>query len=69
MKYGARNQLIGEVTEIKRGMVMSQIKFTIPEGAAMSSVITVESLDDLGIKEGDKVKVVIKAISVLLVKE
>jgi len=69
MRYGARNQLIGEVTEIKRGMVMSQIKFTIPEGARMSSVITVESLDDLGIKEGDKVKVVIKAISVLLVKE
>lgn len=69
MKYGARNQLIGKVTEIKRGMVMSQIKFTIPEGANMSSVITVESLDDLGIKEGDTVRAVIKAISVLLVKE
>ncbi|RKX32277.1 MAG: molybdenum-binding protein [Candidatus Zixiibacteriota bacterium] len=69
MKYGARNQLMGTVTEIKRGMVMSQIKFTIPDGAAMSSVITVESLDELGIKEGDKVKAVIKAINVLLVKE
>jgi len=69
MKYGARNQLMGTVTEIKRDMVMSQIKFTIPDGAAMSSVITVESLDELGIKEGDKVKAVIKAINVLLVKE
>ncbi len=69
MKYGARNQLMGTVTEIKRGMVMSQIKFTVPDGAAMSSVITVESLDELGIKEGDKVKAVIKAINVLLVKE
>jgi len=69
MKYGARNQIIGKVTEIKRGTVMSQIKFTLPEGADMSSVITVESLDHLNITEGDTVKAVIKAVNVLLVKE
>jgi molybdopterin-binding protein len=28
--------------------------------------MTVESLDDLGIKEGDKVKVMVKAVNVLL---
>ncbi|GEM_PF-769301 len=70
--YGSKSVMAidsGKVTEIKRGMVMSQVKFTIPEGARMSSVITVESLDDLGIKEGDTVRVIIKAVSVLLVKE
>jgi molybdate transport system regulatory protein len=69
MKYGARNQLIGEVTEIVRGDVMSKAKLKIPAGSLMCSVMTTESVDDLGLKPGDKVKVVVKAISVLLVKE
>jgi len=35
----------------------------------MCSVMTKESLEDLGIKEGDTVKVIVKAVNVLLVKE
>jgi molybdopterin-binding protein len=31
--------------------------------------MTLDSLDDLGIKVGDKVKVVVKSINVLLVKD
>ena len=69
MKIGARNQLIGEVTAIKRGAVMGEVKLTIPAGSPMASVMTLESIDDLGLKEGDKVRVVVKAIHVLLIKE
>ena len=69
MKYGARNQLTGKVAEIKKGIMMCQVKLEIPAGSKMSSVMTIDSLDDLGIKEGDTVKVVVKAINVLLVKE
>lgn len=69
MKYGARNQITGEVLEIKKGMVMCQVKVKIPAEATMSSVMTLESLDDLDIKKGDKVKVIVKAVNVLLVKE
>jgi len=69
MKYGARNQLSGKVTEIKKGTMMCQVKFEIPPGSKMASVMTIDSLDELGIKEGDSVKVVVKAINVLLVKE
>ncbi|MCK5127329.1 MAG: TOBE domain-containing protein [candidate division Zixibacteria bacterium] len=69
MKYGARNQLIGKVTSVKKGDIMCQIKLDIPAASVMNSVMTVESLDDLGIKEGDSVKVVVKAINVLLVRE
>lgn len=68
MKYGARNQLTGTVTEIKKGGVMCQVKLDVTAGA-MNSVMTLESLDDLGIKEGDNVRVVVKAVNVLLVKE
>ena len=69
MKIGARNQLVGEVTEVKRGTVMSHIKVRIPENSVMASVMTLESLDDLGIKKGDKVKVIVKAVNVLLLRD
>lgn len=69
MKTGARNQLFGTVTEIKRGTVMSQVKFTVAGDAQMSSVMTLESLDDLNLTPGDTVNVLIKAVNVLLVKE
>jgi molybdopterin-binding protein len=35
----------------------------------MSSVLTLEALDELGISEGDQVKVIVKAVNVLLIKE
>ena len=69
MKYGARNEIIGKVTSIKRGDVMCQVKLDIPAGSKMQSVFTTESLDHLGIAEGDPVKIVVKAVHVLLVKE
>jgi len=69
MKYGARNQLTGEVTNIKEGAVMCEVKLKIVSGDTMESVMTMESLKDLGIKKGDKVRIVVKAVNVLLVKE
>lgn len=69
MKYGARNTLVGKVTEVKRGGVMGQVKLQIPARSAMESVMTLDSIDALKLKKGDRVRVVVKAISVLLVKE
>ena len=69
MKYGAKNQLIGKVTSIKKGAVMSQVNLTISSNSSMSSVMTLDSLKDLGIKKGSKVKVLVKAVNVLLVNE
>lgn len=69
MKYGARNQMEGKVLEISKGSLMCKAKIEIPARSIMSSVFTIESLDDLGIREGDTVRVIVKAINVLLVKE
>lgn len=69
MKTGARNQLEGKVTEIVKGDIMCKVKVTVPAESTMCSVMTVESLEDLGLKEGDSVKVIAKAVNVLLVKE
>jgi molybdopterin-binding protein len=66
MKYGARNQLQGQVVEVKKGTVMCQVKVRIPADATMCSVMTIESLEDLGIKQGDQVTVLAKAVNVLL---
>jgi molybdopterin-binding protein len=35
----------------------------------MASVMTLESLEDMGIRPGDEVQVVVKAVNVLLVKQ
>lgn len=69
MKYGARNQLAGKVVAVKKGDVMCQVRLEVDPGAVMNSVMTMESLADLGIREGDSVKIVVKAINVLLVRE
>ncbi len=69
MQIGARNRLEGKVTEIKRGSVMCQVKVQIAGGAQMESVMTLDSLDEMGIKVGDKVRVAVKAVNVLLIKE
>ena len=69
MKYGARNQLRGQVSEIKKYGLMCQVKIKIVAGAAMCSVMTVDSLKELGLKKGDTVNVIAKAVNVLLTKE
>ncbi|MES9995156.1 TOBE domain-containing protein [Desulfovibrio aminophilus] len=69
MKYGARNKVRVKVTSVKKGDVMSLIKFQTLGPAEMASVLTTESAEDLDLKPGDEVMVVIKAIHVMPVKE
>jgi len=69
MKYGARNQLQATVEKIKTGDVMCQVTLKVKSDSRMNSVMTVESLNDLNLSEGETVKVVVKAINVLLVRE
>lgn len=69
MKHGARNDLPAEVTAIKRGAVMCQVDVKLAgTDYKMSSVMTLDSLDGMGLKVGDKVNVLAKAVNVLLTK-
>lgn len=68
MKVGARNRIVGKVTEIKKGSIMCQVKLEIP-ASSMSSVMTIDSLEEMGLKKGDSVQVVVKGVNVLLIKE
>ncbi len=68
MKVGARNRIVGRVTDIARGKVMCLVKLEVPARSRMASVMTLESLKELGIKKGDQVEVIVKAVNVLLIR-
>ncbi len=69
MKYGAQNRIEARVTSVKKGDIMSLVKFEVLVPASMASVLTTESLESLELKVGDKIELIVKAIHVLPVKE
>ncbi len=69
MKYGARNAIKAKVKSVKKGDVMSLVKFDVTDPAEMASVLTTESLESMDLKPNDEVLLVVKAIHVLPVKE
>ncbi len=68
MKYGARNKITATVKSVKKGDVMSLVKFEVNDPHEMASVLTTESVNELKLKKGETVELVIKAIHVLPVK-
>lgn len=69
MKYSAHNNIQAKVTSIKKGDVMSLVKFNGVLPAKMASVLITESVEDLDLKIGDEVVLVIKAVHVLPIKD
>lgn len=65
MKLSARNQLKGIVKEIKIGAINAKVTIDI-NGQILTSVVTIDAIEDLGIKVGDEVTSVIKSSSVML---
>jgi len=68
MDLSARNQLEGTVASIKLGNVMAEVAVKLRGGEEVISVITRASAEALGLREGDGVRVVIKATSVMVAK-
>jgi molybdopterin-binding protein len=68
MELSARNQLGGKVLSLKLGNVMAEVVIKLKGGEEVVSVITRQSAEALGLKEGADVKVVIKATSVMVSK-
>lgn len=57
MKLSARNQLPGTIEQIHLGEIMARIVGKVGEHV-IESVITRQSAEDLGLKQGDSVHVV-----------
>ncbi len=66
MKLSARNILKGTVKDIKKGAVAAQVKIDIGGGNVITSTVTVDAVEDLGLAVGTKVSAVIKASEVIL---
>lgn len=69
MKISARNVLKGKVKSITHGSVNSEVVVELPGGTEITSIITKNSVEKLGLKEGNEVYAVIKASSVMLASD
>jgi molybdopterin-binding protein len=68
MTLSARNQLKGTVEEIHLGGVMAHVGIRVGDNL-IESVITRRSAEEMALKKGDVVKVVIKSTEVMLQKD
>jgi len=66
MRISARNQIKGTVSEVRKGAITSHVRVDIGGGNIITSSITNEAVDELGIKAGDKATVVVKASDVMI---
>ena len=66
MKLSARNQLNGKVVEIKEGKVMAQVKLDIGGGNIMTSLVSIDSVHDLGLEPGVEAVAIIKSTEVII---
>ena len=68
MAISARNQLRGTIVDVKVGNVMAHIVVKVGDNE-IESVITRRSVDEMKLKAGDTVTVIIKSTEVMLSKE
>ena len=66
MRISARNQIKGTVLEVKKGATTSHVRVDIGGGQIITSSITNEAVDELGIKARGHVIVVVKASDVMI---
>ena len=65
MALSARNQLPGTVVDIQVGDIMAHVVVKVGDNL-IESIITRNSVEELGLKKGDSVKAVIKSTEVMI---
>jgi molybdopterin-binding protein len=68
MPLSARNQLPGVIESIQTGDIMAHVVVKVGDNL-IESVITRTSAEDLGLKKGDAVRVVVKSTEVMIQKD
>lgn len=66
MRISARNQFKGKLLEVKKGTTTAHVRIEIAPGVVITSSITNEAVDELGLKVGATASAVIKASSVMI---
>lgn len=68
MKLSARNVLPGKVVSVTKGTTTAHVKIELAPGRVITSSITNEAVDDLGLKVGDEVSAIVKSSDVIIGK-
>lgn len=66
MRLSARNQIKGKIVEVRKGATTSHIRLEIAAGQVVTSSITNEAVEELGLKVGMTATAVIKASDVMV---
>ena len=69
MKSSARNQFAGPVIGLKEGVVDCEVTLQIDEALALTALVTRESAENLGLRQGREVQAFVKSSSILLVDD
>lgn len=67
MQLSARNNLSGTVTNVELGTVMAKVELDI-NGQKLTSLVSKDAVEELGIKVGENINALIKSTSVMLMK-
>jgi molybdopterin-binding protein len=66
MRLSARNQIKGTIVDVRKGVTTAHVRVDIGGGVIITSSITNEAVDDLGLAPGQIVLAVIKASDVMI---
>ena len=66
MRVSARNTLPGTIRQIEKGAVNAEVTIEVAPAVTIVSIITLDAVQNLGLKEGGKAYAVIKASSVMV---
>jgi molybdate transport system regulatory protein len=67
-KLSARNKFDAKIVGIESGGVASLVRMVTKEPVSLTSMITEEGLEDLGLRVGDQVVAIIKSTEVMIAK-
>jgi molybdopterin-binding protein len=66
MKLSARNRIKGTIVDVKKGVTTAHVRIDVGGGQIVTSAITNEAVDELGLAPGKTAYAVIKASDVMI---
>lgn len=69
MQISGRNKIRGKVTKFTPGVVSAEVEIDAGNGIRIDGLITKSSADEMNIKVGDELIALVKATSVMFIKE
>jgi molybdopterin-binding protein len=66
MKLSARNRIKGKIVDVKKGATTAHVKIDVGGGQIVTSAITNDAVDELGLAAGKTAYAVIKASDVMI---